>query len=176
MYGRLKINSGTNTNPSPSLEEKVVVALFAICASVWIVGLLLATFGKGRRCVSVVSTLTYLSVASIVAFVIFALSKTMPEETFYTILFATHFVLMISAITCVWAKYVKDPRISLPSLQVQKIRWLIITLCISQFVYITSTAINMQGLLQILGARWRYTPPSNTQQHDQLKEPLLDIV
>jgi len=120
MHGRLKINSGTNTNPSPSLEEKVVVALFAICASVWIVGLLLATFGKGRRCVSVVSTLTYLSVASIVAFVIFALSKTMPEETFYTILFATHFVLMISAITCVWAKYVKDPRISLPSLQVQK--------------------------------------------------------
>lgn len=64
----------------------------------------------------IVAWLTYLSVISVVAFVIFALSKTTPEKRPYSL--GIHFLGMLCAITFVWTKYVKVPRVWLPSFHV----------------------------------------------------------
>lgn len=75
-----KVEGKDSASPGPSAEEICVVTLFGVFASLWILGVLLSTFGRGRKCLKIVACLTYLSVLSIVAFVIFALSKTMPED------------------------------------------------------------------------------------------------
>ncbi|KAJ1276361.1 hypothetical protein BS78_05G209100 [Paspalum vaginatum] len=144
---QMLITNGTVnvTSSTPNTEEKAVVATFALFALIWIPALLLATFGKGKGCVSLVGVLTYVSVICVVAFIVFALSKTMPETTMYSIIFVGYFIVLFCTVTYLWARYVWRAKYSLPRISLHSLQVLL------------STRI-----------KWR-----KTQQENQLKRPLL---
>ncbi|TKW22610.1 hypothetical protein SEVIR_4G239800v4 [Setaria viridis] len=104
-------------NPEdPSIEKRVVMSLFVIFLSIWIMAYVLASLGRGKNCVKLVGILTYMTMISIIAFMDYMLSKTMPQDMLYKVLFGLHFTIMAYCITQVWRVFVKETTWQLPSL------------------------------------------------------------
>lgn len=104
-------------NPEdPSIEKRVVMSLFVIFLSIWIMAYVLASLGRGKNCVKLVGILTYMTMISIIAFMDYMLSKTMPQDMLYKVLFGLHFTSMAYCITQVWRVFVKETTWQLPSL------------------------------------------------------------
>jgi hypothetical protein len=118
---RLSLMAIIQHTDNRSNEKVAVILFFVIFVSLWLLGLVLSLFGRGRRCTEAVSLLTLWTVGSTIAFVDYMLCKCLPEDGVFTWLFRGHCVAMIIGIAYIWFTYVRVPKfpsIHLPSRQV----------------------------------------------------------